>query len=611
MKCTLLLLGILGGMVPLAAQTSPQTPAQGTPAQSTPATFGDAIVVTASLEPAGEADVAATVTVIDAKQVEERQARSVLEVLATVPGFSVVQTGSPGKVTSVFSRGTGSNQTLALWNGIPLNDPFFGAFDWAFLSTTGVERIEVVRGPLSTLYGSNAVGGTVQVLTGHYQGLNADLEGGSNGYGRAAVVVGHDYGDFHLDLIGHARTGDGELDNDFYDGEEVVARGEWTLQPDLKVGFLARLNDSEIGIPRSGSVLTPNRTQSWQSRELAVPLTARFGDWDLDVLLSQVDTDFKFRDPDDSFDRNDTDAQSLRGRAVATYHLQPRAWVAFGSEWRREEASNANTFGINLASDSQRNWAAFGQFHYGWHKVILEAGLRRDDNDYFGSETSPNLALVLRLGGDTRLRASYGEAFRAPSLGELFFPFSGNPDLLPETSESYELALEHGTAPWSFRLALFELQQDNLIDFDPVTFTNRNLGRARSRGVEAELGYLHGPFALHLNGTYLDAEDRNTGLDLLRRPQRSANLLLSYRPGDLTFSLEGRYVGSRPDLDAATFLRATNPSYTRLDLAARWQLSPRLAPFARVENLADRSYQEALGFPAPGRAWVGGLSFKL
>jgi vitamin B12 transporter len=235
--------------------------------------------------------------------------------------------------------------------------------------------------------------------------------------------------------------------------------------------------------------------------------------------------------------------------------------------------------------------------------------VRRDDNDVYGGKTSFRGGAVVSLGHGNRLRASYGEAFRAPSLGELFFPGSGNPGLQPETGESFEVGVEHASGGWRLGLTGFENRQHNLIDFDFVNFRNINVGRTRSRGAEAEIGYRKGLFDARLNGTYLKAEDRETGLSLLRRPERSANLVLTANPGVWTFNVVGRYVGPRADVDPITFVRAENGSFTRFDLAARWHALPRVSPYARVENVADQEYDEVLGFPSPRRTWIGGVAF--
>jgi vitamin B12 transporter len=607
MRHLLLVAGILGGGIPALAQSEPPANPQ-TPVPS----FQDSVVVSASLDPEQLQETPAAVTVIHQQEIEARQDDSLSELISTVPGVTVAQSGGPGQVTSVWMRGAESDQTLMLWNGIPLNDPYFGGVNWSFLPTDGLERVEVVRGPFSALYGSNAVGGVVQVLTGAQQGGTLRLEGGENSYGRAALAAGTDVGKLRFDATGHVRRGDGALDNEFFDSEELVTRALWTLKPGVSLGVMARANDSDTGIPFSGATLTPHRKISWQERELAVPFTATQGDWEVAAQLSRTTFDSAYRDPDDPFGfvASDTESEGLRGRTVVTWHGHEGLSLSGGTEVERLEVTSSSNFGTDLDGARQRTWAVFGQASWGRGPVHFDVGLRRDDNDVYGGQTSLRTGAVVAVGAGVRLRASYGEAFRAPSLGELFFPGSGNPDLKPETGETWELGIEREAGGFRAALTGFETRQRNLIDFDFATFRDVNVGRSRSRGLEAELGYEKGIWAARLNGTYLDAEDRDTGLPLLRRPKRAGNLVLTARPGVWTFNVEGRWVGDRPDVDPVTFARSESPSFARVDLAAKWKATQRFSPYARVENAADREYSEVLGFPSPGRTWIGGVAVE-
>ena len=596
----ILLAGVLGGGMPALSQDPDPVPV-----------FSDTVVVTASLDAEERADVPASVTVIDQKEIEARQALDLPELLSTVPGVLPVQAGSPGQQTSVFTRGAESDQTLLLWNGIPLNDPFFGGINWQFVPLDGVERVEVVRGPFSALYGSNAVGGVVQVFSGSRQGGTVHLEGGENNYRRGGLAAGTNFGRVRLDTTGNVRRGDGELANDFFDDEEATVRALWTMGLGTSLGVLARANDSDTGIPLSGGQPTLRRRISWQEREVAVPLRWQRGAWEVESQLSRTRFDNRFRDPDDPFGAIDsaTRSEARRGRGVATWTAGRDLWIAFGGDWERLEATNRSGSLTQVDAARQHTWAAFGQASYGRGPLRLDLGLRRDDNDVFGAETSLRTGAVFALAPGTRLRASYGEAFRAPSLGDLFYPFFGNPELQPERSKSYELGVEREAGGWRFGVTGFESRQRNLIDFDPVTFVSVNVGRARMRGVEGEAGFRHGIYAARLSGTYLDAEDLDAGTPLQRRPKHSASLLLTARPGDWLLNLEGRYVGARPQLDEVTFAIRDNPSYVRVDLAARWRARPWVSPYARVENVADEEYEEVLRYPTPGRTFIGGVAF--
>jgi vitamin B12 transporter len=342
---------------------------------------------------------------------------------------------------------------------------------------------------------------------------------------------------------------------------------------------------------------------------VAVPFQAVQGPWRVEAQASRADFDNAFRDPDDPFSKfSDTQSKATRGRAVASWNGGDLRLSAGGEAERLEVTASSDGF-TNLDAAHQRTWAAFGEGSWGHGPLRLDLGVRRDDNDVFGGKTSLRAGTVVALAPNTLLRASYGEAFRAPTLGELFFPGSGNPDLKPEDSRSYELGLEHTGGGWRFVLTGFENRLRDLIDFDFATFRDVNVGRARTRGVEAEVGFRRGILDATVNGTWLDTEDLGTGLALLRRPKRSANAVLTARPGDWTLSLVGRYVGDRADVDPVTFLRAENPSYTRFDVAARWRALAWLAPYARVENVTGKDYSQALGFPSPGRTLIGGVSF--
>jgi vitamin B12 transporter len=596
--------GILGGGIPFAVHA--QTPPSGT----TSPTFDETIVVSTSLAPETRDEVTSSVTVIDAQEIAARQVTNLSDLLSTAPGVTLVQAGGPGQQSSLFTRGTSSVQTLLLWNGMPLNDPYFGGANWQFLPTDGVSRVEVVRGPESAVYGSNALGGVVQVLTQPGKGVSLRLEGGSDDYKRGGLTGGWNVGAVQLDLAGHVRRGDGEIRNDAFDSEDLLARALWTLAPGVSLGVIGRANDSNTGIPFSGETETPHRQIAWQEREVGIPFRLDQSDFSLDALVSRVAFDNSYRDPDDpsGFTHSDTTSEALRGRAVGSWQALPELKLSFGSEVERLQVTDGSSFGRDLSGVHQSTWAVFGQAGYSAGPFHGDLGVRRDDNDVYGGQTSLNVGGVVALGGGFRLHASYGEAFRAPALGELYFPGSGNPDLQPEIGKSYEVGLERQAGGWRFILTGFLNRQHNLIDFDPVTFREVNISRAKSSGIEGEVGVRRGIWSARLNGSYLDTEDQSTGLALLRRPRTSGNLVLTASPRRFTFSLTERVVGERADLDPITFARSANPGYQRLDLAASYQALSWLAPYARIENVADRAYAEALGFPAPGRTWIGGVA---
>lgn len=590
----LLAAGLVGGTTPVLATDPPPLEVQET------------LVVTASAEPQPPRRLVTAVDVIPAAEIAQRQTGELLDLLATVPGLTVLQSGSAGKAASVFTRGSNSNHTLFLWNGIELNDPVLGGFDAAFLPADGVERVEVVRGPYSALWGSQAMGGVIQVLTRSEPGTTLRLEAGDEGYARGGLTAGWRPSEaVTFDLLGHVRQGDGELDNDFYDGGELAAKLDWRPREDLSVGLIARGGDATIGVPFDFSGQpSPRREQQRRSTELAVPLDWQRPSWSLAGRLLGATTDLEFRDPGDAFAASRTETERAGARAVVTHHFNPGLWAAVGGDWEREQATTSSAFGPGLRDDRARTWSAFGALHRATERWSVELGVRRDEHDAFGGETTAKFGAAVVL-GNVRLRGSWGQGFRAPSLGDLYFPGFGNPDLRPETSESFELGGEFARGGFTYGLSLFDNQQDDLVVFDFVRGIPINVGRAESRGIETEARFTRPRWAVRVNGTFQEAENRDTGEPLLRRPEQSGNLIASFRPTErVTAYGVVRHVGARPDFGAEL------PSFTTLTLGAGWQANDRLEPFARVENVLDREYEEVAGFPAPGRTVVGGVAVR-
>ena len=596
---------------PHAAGAAAQ-PVEPVPAATPPAPLPaheESLVVTATAVEEERRDVPATVRVVDGAEAAARHVESIAELLGTVAGAHAVTAGSPGQQTSLFLRGSESDQALVLWNGVPLNNPFDGAFNAAFLPAEGLERIEIAAGPFSALYGGSALGGVVQVLTARRSGVDLALEAGERAHRRAALAAGRSAGDVYAALTGHIRRGDGGLANERYASDEAAVRLEWTARPGVEAGLLGRWQEADTGLPFD-ALGNPSVTARFAAEELqaALPVSAVLDRWELSGTASHVRYDTAFRDPGDpfGFTSSDVESRSDRARALATRRLAAGWWAA-GGEWERLETTNETVFGTNLDGARQRNRAAFAQVHLEGSRWSADLGLRRDDNDTFGGATSPRLGVAWAPSAAARLRASYGEGFRAPSMVDLFFPFTGNPGLEPERGRSAELGATLARGAWRLDAALFETRQHDLIDFEPVTFRSINVDESRSRGVEAELGWARGPLALRLGGTLLEAEDLGTGRRLKRRPEESAHLVLVARPGPATLSLAAAWVGERLDSDPHTFADAENPSYLTVDAAGTWQAREWLAPYLRVVNALDERFSPALGFPAPGRTLIGGV----
>ena len=577
------------------------------------------VVVSAEAEPESAASLGVAATVIDAAEIAASKATTVLDLLRTVPGLDIVQSGGPGTVTSLFLRGTSSTQTLVLVDGVPLNSPYFGGTDLSALSVANVERVEVVRGPFSALYGSEAIGGVVRVFTrrGAAQGEDS---------GRATLALGtasakEAFAEIALGsgaLTGSAgfrRTlADGDLPNEFFEATNVSASITAALTDALRVGLVARRDEGRTGIPFDSGLPTPRRATTNETTTFEAPVSLALS------AKSSVEASFRwvrdsptFSDPDAAFTSSSTNAQRAGARLVFTSILGAQR-LAAGADWERTLVSNESNFGVALEDVSTRTFALFAEdrIALAGERLVLTAGVRWDDHSAFGSAVSPRVTLAWRATPSLKLRAAAGSAFRAPSTGELYYPFSGNPSLRPEKSNGYELGLEKTLGGGVVaEISGFWNDLRDLIDYDAATFTNQNIGSVRTRGVEVAFRTPVGARSfVRASYTYLDAKDLDTHTFLLRRPRHraSATWATTFVSGG-SVSLTAMWVGARRDGDAVDFTKIVeDPSYLRVDAAVTLPpLALSLAPFVRVTNLLGRDYVEVSGFPAPKRRFLAGL----
>jgi outer membrane cobalamin receptor len=301
---------------------------------------------------------------------------------------------------------------------------------------------------------------------------------------------------------------------------------------------------------------------------------------------------------------------------LTSRHTFDNHTFTWGGEWREDAVTATNSFGTDL--DDEKSTVSSILLQDVWRlgdALTLVLGARWDDSDEWGSQTSPRLNLGWRLSDTLELRLGYGTAFRQPSIGELYYPGSGNPDLEAETSTSYEIGIAaFGRASTSprFQLNVFDTDIDDMIQFDYATFTNENIGRAEIQGLEATADFPHtSDLVSSLQATWIDAEDGN-GEKLLRRADWSGSYtlrgsLMPWLRGDLTVI----YVGERDDIDPMTYETVEAESFVTSNLALSAQVWTQIRITVRATNLLDEEYAEVYGYPAPGRRYFAGFRVDL
>jgi vitamin B12 transporter len=599
-------------LVPLGLALAVASGAQQLPA------FSDTVVITATGDPEPADAVAAASSVITRAEIEASGEATVAELLRRVTGATLLRSGGDGGVTSLFVRGTSSAHTLVLFDGVRLNSPYFGGYDWSVPLTAGIERIEAVRGPFSALYGADAIGGVVQLVPerGRAPGVRALLEGGSEGWRRGEVDAAARVGDLDLLVAGALRDGSGTLDNDDFSARSAMVDASYALPGGGRVGALARASETRTEVPFTGAVVTPHRSTGADETLFAVPARVPLGSrGELEVTLDHVQRRVTYRDPDDAwgFVAADTDADSDGARAAYRLRL-PGNDLTVGGEWRRDQVTDVSSYGVSLDGRTISTRSAFAQdeIALGAHLGLL-VGARWDRAAPWGEELSPRAVASWRS-RSVRAWVSYGQAFRAPSLGELYYPLSGNASLAPERSHAAEAGVSLPLAGDSMRLqaVVFRNRVVDLIDFDFAAFRYANIARAAQDGVElSTAAQLGGGAWLGASLTWLDARD-GSDAPLLRRPRLSGSATLS---GPLLGALSGEtslvWVGRRDDLDPVSYARVEASPFLTVDAAVALPVAEAVTLRLRAENLADRAYEEVLGYPAPGRRFFLGAQVNV
>jgi vitamin B12 transporter len=590
--------------------------------QPQPQRLTDQIVVTASELPETVESTPASVTVITKEDIDRRAARDVADLLREVPGIFLARSGSPGKATSLFTRGAASTQTLVLWNGIEINNPYFSGYDWGRFSAAGVEQIEIVRGPFSALYGSEAMAGVINILTApRANGWRAEIESGAHGLRNAGV--GGTYASDVLQLSGayEHREDDGFAPNDDFRQNSGNAMVRWSPAKSFSLGAAFRHTSFDLGIPfntnAAGTAIVPSpgRRQDGTETQIAIPLALMLGGVSFEASVSEARRRENFSDPQDPFGltTTNTDSTSRRARLLARAKTALGTIVA-GGEIERAEVDDVTNFGPNFENRRRRDRSLVFEDRYTHPmargaRLELSVGVRHDDFEEFGTETSPRIAAAIVAGG-TKWRAAFGRGFRAPSLGELYYPFFGNANLKAERNRSIEVGWDTALGrDGIFSATYFNSRDRELITFSPVTFVSENIGRVRSDGVE--LGVVeHVSPSLYtaISYTYLHRnEDEATGQRLLRRPKHSGSIFVGYRAGAVDTNIVIQRTGVRDDLlPTAPYSRIANPGFTTIDANVQHR-GERFTPFVKVENLRDARYEEVRGYAAPRRRVIVGL----
>jgi len=620
------------------------------PPESDPVVQAEEVVVSATKTPLPVSQVTSAVEVITAQDMKRQNIRSVVDALRLAQGVAMFSNGGPGTEVTAKIRGGGANQTLVLIDGAIVNSGTVGSYNFANLTTDNIERVEILRGAQSMLWGSDAMGGVINIVTKKGQGpLSATgfMEYGSFASIREGGSVSGKQGivDYSLSLsrwdmssfsaVNYRR---GATERDSYRNWQGSGRIGIDLPHDGRLDFSMRWMNSDVQLDNlsatapsdvygskirsqeyvfSGSYEQP--VTSWWTQKLTLARSQEaslFLPGTLQRSLVSGAFSTPFGDPNET--------RVLSNRLEWQHNIQITKLLLLSAGYQFREQQGENDSGLTNRILSSHAGFAQAQFNL-WDRVFATAGIRHDSYNVFGDATTYRLtAGYYQKETDTKLRAGYSTGFRAPSMNELYFPNFGNPNLGPEKSQSMDVGIDQYlfSKQIKFTGGFFWNRYRNLITttFDPIFcasfstfgFCPQQLGEASTKGWEAGLSYTYSSDRPFLKGLVVQAQYTNTitrDLDsqsrLPRWPTDQWSATISYQPIDpLWITLIGRYVGSRYN---TTGDRQPLPAFDVWSLAVTYDVTKQLQAYLRAENLFNEKYEEIASAGTPIRSIFGGV----
>lgn len=583
------------------------------------------VIVTAT-RTAQTADTAlASVTVISRKDIEQQQARSVQDLLRGVAGISISNNGGMGKSSFVFMRGTESDHVLVLVDNIKVGSATSGTTAFENIPIDQIERVEIVRGPRSSLYGSEAIGGVIHIITrkGTGSGFRQHLNFGGGSFGTFEGATGMSYngtqGWLNLTASGIGTQGfnacngtssagcfvdpsDPALfDRDGYRNVAGSMRGGYRFQNGLEIetNFMQSAGKTHY----DGSFV--NKTVLMQQ---VVGGTIRYAPtafWNFNLIAgsSREDSDNLLGTAFQSRFNTTRDNVSV----LNTFTVAKDQQLTLGMDYQRDHIKSNYAFEVM----SRTNWGVFAQHQANIAAHNLQFSIRHDDNQQFGSRVTGNAGWSYPLSDKFLLIANFGSAFKAPTFNELYFPGFSNPNLKPEDSLSYEFGTR-GHASWgNWSINAYETRIDNLITYDARIFAPNNIDQARIRGIEGILSTQIMAWQINTNLTLMEPVDRGSGSDrgniLPRRAEQSFRLDLNREFGK--YAVGGMLLVEGQRYDDLANTRKLD-AYAKLDLRAEYQFAPKWRLQGRIDNVSDEHYETAAFYNQAGRSFFAMVRYQ-
>lgn len=612
------------------------------------------IVVTASRIATPTKEIATSVTVITKQELEQTQKATVIEALQEVLGLSILQSGPMGSSASVMLRGANSEHTLVMIDGVEVNDPITPSrtYDFSHIRVEGIERIEILRGPQSTLYGSDAMAGVINIITRKGEGkprFHLSSLGGSYGTFSGSAGLTGSMEKLHYSFWASSLTSqgfsaanaalEGNTEADGYKNLSLSARVGYKASDNIDLDFSARFIDTKSDIDNYGSAFgdDPNNIQTYDSLFLKGHIRGLFlkNRWEQKLTLSHVASNRETDNPTDDQHPLESDRSLYKSRLYKldwqnNFFLHKSNTLTFGGEYQQEQGESSyyseSIWGPSTSLFPLKKAHSTGVYIQDQMRLagvfFLTAGIRLDSHSQSGRSITYRIAPAFFIHQtNTKLKATYGTGFKSPSLYQLCAPGNiwgpiGNENLKPEETTSWDLGIEQDLLDGKVRLGgtYFSSRFENLIDYD-YTQGYINIAKAFSKGIEFLLEFLPvDNLAFSASYSHIVAKDQNTGEALLRRPKDkfTANLNVRFLAKG-RFILSMTHIGARDDQEWIDWIstRVQMDPFTLLNAVISWDILPNIQLYLRMDNILDQQYELIKGYGTPGFSMYGGFKIQL
>lgn len=576
------------------------------------------------VEVVGNVPVAQTiqsVSIFKIEDMEEFNFESLKSVLKLTPGLLTLSNGQFGQTSSTYIRGSKNTQVLYIVDGVKLRDgASIGGVNLAVLSPNLIDKVEVVRGPLSNIYGSDAMGGVISMNTYSKEGANFLASIGSHGSYTGNFSGAARLKDFTLGLSVNSQRYSDNVTNDVFKNIGLSAKVNYKNKP-IDAGLLFLGSFTNSGIPINLGVYTPERNYKQDYTILALPFTYIINEnAKVNVKLSYTNSKYEFEDTEDIWSpyfMNKFD--NYEAELIYSAKWFERLNLSAGIDYSDQKILNETTYGKTLDNEKMNYFSTFVNTGLNLKALQLSASIRYDKYKNVDANFSPQIGVSYLLANKFKVRASYSHSFLAPLILQQVNPWgNANFDLKPEKGKSLEVGVEFYSAPVTFSATYFTTKYEDMIDWvtiDWVTFEGQyqNIKNVDVSGLE--LSATVNPIKdLTLTGSYsyLKTEDKETGEPLPRKPKHTFSAFAAYAHKRFTLSVNMIYVGKRPDYDYSTWPpNVENPSFNTYDFSVVVPVLKGLSIFGKLTNAFDKEYQEIIGYPSPGRRFELGLKYKI